>query len=233
MTSSPFLTLKGARSPLSRRLPSPTLSTLPRLGFSLAVSGRTMPLLVLDSASTRLTRILSPRGRSLGMILSPSKRCCWLLVTRYSLLVEVLGPAAFVEAPHHARQRVQEQVQVDGLGEHAEHVHSQSLVQQMVGQVLRQQNGGRSGLELAHELDDLEAAELGHLLIEDGDVDRLALEQVQRLAPAAHRDRAHALGLEELADGVVPSLGLVGEQDGQAVRWLRLRLDHERWRESP
>src|SRR5947207_5067910 len=68
MTSSPFLTLTGARSPLSGRLPSPTERTLPRLRFSLAVAGRTMPDLVLDSASTRLTRILSPRGRSLGMI---------------------------------------------------------------------------------------------------------------------------------------------------------------------
>src|SRR5438105_10750032 len=69
MISSPFLTLKGARSPVSRRRPSPTDRTLPRLGFSLAVSGRTMPDLVLDSASTRLTRILSPRGRSLAMIM--------------------------------------------------------------------------------------------------------------------------------------------------------------------
>src|SRR3954470_22665427 len=42
-------------------------TTLPRLGFSLAESGRTMPLLVLLSASTRLTRILSPRGRSFAM----------------------------------------------------------------------------------------------------------------------------------------------------------------------
>src|SRR4051812_11531995 len=74
MTSSPFFTLKGAFSPLSRRLPSPTARILPRLGFSLAVSGRTMPDLVLDSASTRLTRILSPRGRSLAMCDTPLKK---------------------------------------------------------------------------------------------------------------------------------------------------------------
>src|SRR5687768_3771244 len=78
MTSSPFLMLNGARSPLSRRLPSPTDRTLPRLGFSLAVSGRTMPLLVLDSASTRLTRTLSPRGRSLGIAILLLK--CLLIV---------------------------------------------------------------------------------------------------------------------------------------------------------
>src|SRR2546423_12509056 len=71
MTSSPFFTLNGAFSPLSRRLPSPTARILPRLGFSLAESGRTMPDLVLLSASRRLMRILSPRGRSLAMIVSP------------------------------------------------------------------------------------------------------------------------------------------------------------------
>src|SRR3954469_6553079 len=74
MTSSPFLTVKEESSPLSRRLPLPTARTLPRLGFSLAVSGRTMPLLVLDSASTRLTRILSPRGRSFAMCVAPQKK---------------------------------------------------------------------------------------------------------------------------------------------------------------
>src|SRR5215210_1757720 len=72
MTSSPFFTLKLARSPFSSRLPSPTLRTLPRRGFSLAVSGRTMPLLVLLSASTRFTRILSPSGRNLAIVYAPS-----------------------------------------------------------------------------------------------------------------------------------------------------------------
>src|SRR5258706_14882903 len=73
MTSSPFLTENGARSPMSSRRPSPTDKTFPRLGFSLAVSGRTIPDLVLDSASRRFTRILSPRGRSFGMTLTPMK----------------------------------------------------------------------------------------------------------------------------------------------------------------
>src|SRR5436190_20195534 len=95
MTSSPFLTLILARSPLSRRLPSPTLSTFPRLGFSLAVSGRTMPLLVLLSASTRLTRILSPNGRNLAIVYAPSKR---LLVVSGPLSVEA-GPLRIVVPP--------------------------------------------------------------------------------------------------------------------------------------
>src|SRR5665213_3217266 len=64
----------GLRSPDSRRLPSPTANTLPRRGFSLAVSGRTIPLLVLLSASTRLIRILSPSGRNLAISDAPSKK---------------------------------------------------------------------------------------------------------------------------------------------------------------
>src|SRR4029434_180088 len=82
MTSSPFLTLMGARSPLSRRLPSPTLRTLPRLGFSLAVSGRTMPDLVFDSASTRLTRILSRRGRGCPLVYPSQKKFLSLFQSR-------------------------------------------------------------------------------------------------------------------------------------------------------
>src|SRR5437763_12091922 len=51
-------------SPSSSHLPSPTARTLPRWGFSLAVSGRTMPLAVVSSSSTALTIRRSPRGFS-------------------------------------------------------------------------------------------------------------------------------------------------------------------------
>ena len=51
-TSSPLATSSGMRfSPSSSHLPSPTARTLPRCGFSLAVSGRTMPLAVVSSSS--------------------------------------------------------------------------------------------------------------------------------------------------------------------------------------
>src|SRR5665213_2687838 len=86
----------GLRSPDSRRLPSPTANTLPRRGFSLAVSGRTIPLLVLLSASTRLIRILSPSGRNLAISDAPSKKrivggqlsvvSCGLSVVSFGLL---------------------------------------------------------------------------------------------------------------------------------------------------
>src|SRR3954470_284616 len=48
----------------SLTFPSPTASTLPRCGFSLAVSGRTIPLAVVSSSSTALTISRSPRGLS-------------------------------------------------------------------------------------------------------------------------------------------------------------------------
>src|SRR5438094_3898494 len=105
MTSSPFLTFQAARSPESRRLPSPRARILPRLGFSLAVSGRTIPDLVLDSASTRLTRILSPRGRSLGIaiLLCEIVTCSLLLVTCSG------GPARFVITAQNAGQGVEQE----------------------------------------------------------------------------------------------------------------------------
>src|ERR1041385_2057772 len=59
---SPFLTWKLPRLPSSSNRPEPSAMTLPSLGFSLAVSGRTMPPAVFSSASRRRTRILSPRG---------------------------------------------------------------------------------------------------------------------------------------------------------------------------
>src|SRR6476469_2924625 len=51
-------------SPSSSHLPSPTATTVPFWGFSLAVSGRTMPLAVVSSSSIGLTISRSPRGFS-------------------------------------------------------------------------------------------------------------------------------------------------------------------------
>src|SRR5260370_10899353 len=46
---SPSRTSIGARSPLSNKRPLPTAITVPSWGFSLAVSGMTIPLLVTSS----------------------------------------------------------------------------------------------------------------------------------------------------------------------------------------
>jgi len=65
MTVSPFFTVNGVSLPLSLlRWPSPRATILPCLGFSLLDSGRKMPLSVFEAASSRFTRILSPRGRN-------------------------------------------------------------------------------------------------------------------------------------------------------------------------
>ncbi len=56
-----------ARLPLSSSLPGPTAMTVPRCGFSLAVSGSTMPPAVFSSASIGSTTTRSSRGRSLSL----------------------------------------------------------------------------------------------------------------------------------------------------------------------
>src|SRR5262249_42534447 len=68
MISSPSATSIGTSSPLSLRLPGPTARTLPRCGFSFAVSGRTIPLVVVSSSSRTSTIRRSPSGcRSIQM----------------------------------------------------------------------------------------------------------------------------------------------------------------------
>jgi len=119
---------------------------------------------------------------------------------------------------------VEEEVEVDGLGEDAEDAEAQGVVEEVVGEVVGEEDAGGRGLEVAHELDDLEAAELGHLLVEDGDVDLGVLEDVEGLAAGADGDGLDALGLEELADGVLPALGVVGEEDAEAI--LGRDVDH-------
>src|SRR6202171_1223568 len=61
-TLSPTLSSIGTLVPLSRILPVPTASTMPSWGFSLAVSGSTIPLLVFSSFSTGFTTTRSPNG---------------------------------------------------------------------------------------------------------------------------------------------------------------------------
>src|SRR5262245_36494770 len=62
MTTSPSDTSIGTRLPLSSTRPGPTARTLPSWGFSLAVSGMTMPDAVVVSASLACTTILSSSG---------------------------------------------------------------------------------------------------------------------------------------------------------------------------
>src|SRR5688572_6402494 len=54
----------GSRLPSSRVRPGPTARTVPSWGRSLAVSGMTIPLLVISSRAVGLTTSRSPRGLS-------------------------------------------------------------------------------------------------------------------------------------------------------------------------
>src|SRR5580765_6469694 len=62
MISSSSATSIGMCFPSSSRLPGPTARTRPRCGFSLAVSGSTMPLTVCSSSSRTSTIRRSPSG---------------------------------------------------------------------------------------------------------------------------------------------------------------------------
>src|SRR5471030_286354 len=62
MTLSPTFTPSGCRRPSSRRLPLPTATTSPSIGFSWAVSGMMMPDLVLVSAAIGFNRSRSCSG---------------------------------------------------------------------------------------------------------------------------------------------------------------------------
>src|SRR6266540_3892712 len=70
MTVSPTLTSSDTRVPSSNR-PGPTATTSPSCGFSLAVSGMTMPEAVVSSPSPGLTTMRSSSGCRLTLIVPP------------------------------------------------------------------------------------------------------------------------------------------------------------------
>src|SRR5664279_798660 len=65
---SPTLTSIGSRLPSSRTFPGPAARIVPSIGFSFAVSGRTMPLLVMSSRGVGLMTTRSPRGFSFLLV---------------------------------------------------------------------------------------------------------------------------------------------------------------------
>src|SRR5438270_23364 len=96
-TLSPTLSSIGTLVPLSRSLPVPTASTMPSWGFSLAVSGITIPLLVRSSLSTGLSTTRSPSGfrfmcdsPQLNSVSTPRPQA---LSTRQGRLLIVLVPS--------------------------------------------------------------------------------------------------------------------------------------------
>src|SRR5439155_9839429 len=115
-----------ARLPFSSGLPSPTASTLPCLGFSLAVSGRMIPPAVLSSASSRSTTILSFSGTTFIADLRGG--------------ISGLGGLGLsrrvpVDLPQRPGQGVQHDVLVHRLGDHTIDVRLERLPQQLPGRV--------------------------------------------------------------------------------------------------
>src|SRR5215218_2373254 len=88
MISSPSATSICTSSPLSLRAPGPTASTRPRCGFSLAVSGRTMPLAVVSSSSRASTIRRSPSG---CRFIQPLLRCSDFVTGSGTLVAGVPG----------------------------------------------------------------------------------------------------------------------------------------------
>src|ERR1700677_3739059 len=72
---SPVRTASSMCLPFSSCLPGPTEITFPLVGFSLAESGKTIPLAVLVSASDCFTITRSCRGRSFIINSSQSLFC--------------------------------------------------------------------------------------------------------------------------------------------------------------
>src|SRR5690348_628082 len=120
-TLSPALTAIGRTLPSSWILPVPTATTSPLIGFSVAVSGMTMPPADLVSASRRLTMTRSCNGRS--FISTPAcvgmKRAC--VVSTQQRRVLIVGPELAVSSLRRAggAQRIPPCPPVGGIRRHA------------------------------------------------------------------------------------------------------------------
>jgi len=78
---------------------------------------------------------------------------------------------------------------------------------------------GVSGAVFAGELEDLQAAELGHAVVEDGDVNGVSFEEFEGFAAGVGEEEIDALRDEKGADGVLPCVRPArrgGEEDGKA-----------------
>src|SRR5262245_51748264 len=97
MTMSPTLTESVPRLPLSNNLPGPTETTLPRCGFSFAVSGSTIPPAVRSSASWGSTTTRSSSGRKLTLAIGLIPVYCCV-----GLISKLMEAAHYERRLHHA-----------------------------------------------------------------------------------------------------------------------------------
>src|SRR5262245_33484624 len=193
-TRSPSLTWNAARLPFSSSLPSPTLMTLPWRGFSLAVSGSTMPPAVFSSASRRLTTILSFRGTtfmSSGLLVE---------LTGVTLLLQgrrfILRPLA-VHAHQGADDHVQHHVLADRLGDDAVGAGLERLAHQRLGGIAGDENTRQHGVDLVHQLQRLQSGHPGHVHVQQGQVHWFLADDIDRLFARRRQVGAKAFRLDD------------------------------------
>src|SRR5215211_5169469 len=191
-------------SPSSSHLPSPTARTLPRCGFSFAVSGRTMPLAVVSSSSIACTIRRSPKG--LSFIDSTSVDHSFLALTGLECQAGTLARG------------------VPGCARAA------AVPRESPGSVLRRRVGAQALAQLRRAVRDLGEAHHGHdvVLLHLAAVD--LLEEVDHLVEAAELgvvvlDVARRELLDALdVDGVDHRV-----EDPLAWRVLEAHGDHHRF----
>jgi hypothetical protein len=116
---------------------------------------------------------------------------------------------------HYSCEGIEQDVEIDGLAQDAEHMHTQGVVEQIRRKLARQQNRGGRIMQFPHQLDHLHSAELGHLLIEHGHMDGPGFDEIQCFSTGSGGNGLNALGLEQLAHRLVPAFLLVGQKNGE------------------
>ena len=130
-----------------------------------------------------------------------------------------------MEAAEEAGEGVEEEVEIYGFGEDGEYVHAQGLVEEVVGEVIREENRWGIFAELfAHEFDYLKAAELGHMGVEDDSVEWRGLDEAESFTAGSGNEGVNTLRLEEPAEGFIPAFLFSWQQHREAC-WV-IRLDH-------
>src|SRR5256884_2762438 len=218
MTSSPSDTSGGVRFPVSSLpSPSPTASTLPRWGFSLAVSGRTMPLAVVSSSSTAWTISRSPSGLSFIGVTSVRPVSEFRLGTLPSRVPSANGNLALVLGRRAGREALRDLL--GPLEDRREADDRDDVVLRDLAAVdlLEEVHGLLEAAELRVVVLDVPRRELPHPLDLDG-VDHRLEDLLARRVLEAHGDQDHvplavlgALVAEADRRGLAPALELIDE----------------------
>src|SRR5262249_43169142 len=151
-----------------------------------------MPPAVFSSASRRFTTILSFNGTTF----MPSS----LLLNWYQgvTLARRFGVGRSVDADQRANHRIEYDVFVNWLGNHAVSPLLESLAHQVLGDVGRDEDARQKRPHLPQKPDRVQPRERRHVHIEQCEVDRLGLGDFQGLLAARRLEGAITLRLPRL-----------------------------------